>query len=213
MIIALSRYLLPIDKAVREGAWEMRDRFPAVELEGKTLGIVGAGRIGSRVAKKAFYGLDMKVIVYDPYVNEIKDVPKAQFVNDLELIFKESDFVTLHVPVTPETKGMVDRKYFDMMKPDAFLINAARGEIIDENELYNILKDKRIAGAAIDVFNPEPPIENSPLYSLDNIILTPHSAAMTREAMIRMAVGAAMGIDDVLSGRIPQWPFNDPRGK
>jgi D-3-phosphoglycerate dehydrogenase len=97
-----------------------------------------------------------------------------------------------------------------MMKPGAFLINAARGEIVNEKELFEVLKEKLIAGAALDVFDPEPPKKDNPLYGLDNVILSPHSAALTREAMIRMAVGAAMGIDDVLSGRVPRWPFNKP---
>jgi D-3-phosphoglycerate dehydrogenase len=103
---------------------------------------------------------------------------------------------------------MAGKKYFDMMKPGAFLINAARGEIVNEKELYETLKAHRIAGAALDVFDPEPPLPGNPLYALDNVILTPHTAALTREAMARMAVGAAMGIDDVLSGRAPRWPFN-----
>jgi len=213
MIIALARYFLPSDKATRAGAWELRNKFPAIDLEGKTLGLLGAGRVGARVAKKAFFGLDMKVIVYDPYIKEIKDVPEAKIVADPAVIFQESDFISLHTPATPETKGMVGKKFFDMMKPGAFLINAARGEIVNEKELYDALKEKRIAGAALDVFDPEPPKNDNLLYTLDNVILTPHNAALTREAMTRMAVGAAMGIDDVLSGRTPKWVFGRPAGK
>ena len=155
----------------------------------------------------------MDVTVFDPFVKEVKDLPEAKVVNDLTIIFRESDFLTFHVPVTPETRGMVNRKYLEMMKPEAYLINAARGEILNESDLYEILKEKRIAGAALDVFDPEPPKEDNPLFSLDNIILTPHNAALTKEAMRRMAVGAAMGIDEVLSGGTPRWPFNKPVSK
>jgi D-3-phosphoglycerate dehydrogenase len=213
MFIALARYFPASDKAVRTGGWEMRNKLPAIDLAGKTLGLVGAGRVGSMVAKKAFFGLDMKVLVFDPYIKEIKGVPEAKIVADPEIIFRDSDFISLHVPATPETKGMVGKKYFDMMKQSSFLVNAARGEIVNEKDLYETLKSKQIAGAALDVFDPEPPKEDNPLYGLDNVILTPHNAALTREAMTRMALHAAMGIDDVLSGRVPKWPFNKPAGK
>jgi D-3-phosphoglycerate dehydrogenase len=213
MIIALARYFLPGDKATRSGNWELRNKFPAIDLAGKTLGLVGAGRVGTMVAKKAFFGLEMNVLVYDPYIKEIKGVPEAKITQDREAIFRESDFVSLHVPATPETKGLIGKKYFEMMKPGAFLVNAARGEIVNEKEMYEILKAGRIAGAALDVYDPEPPLADNPLYGLENVILSPHNAALTREAMARMAVGAAMGIDDVLSGRTPAWPFNKPAGK
>ena len=213
MVLALGRNFFTADEVTRSGQWDQRNKIPAVDLEGKTLGIVGGGRIGRQVAKKAFFGLDMKVMVYDPYIKDIPGVPEAKIVTDLNVLFKESDFITLHVPATPETKGMFNKKYFDMMKPGAFLINAARGEILNEKDLYEVLKEKRIAGAALDVYDPEPPSVDNLLYSLDNVILTPHTAALTREAMGRMAVGAAMGIDDVLSGKTPRWPFNKPAGK
>jgi D-3-phosphoglycerate dehydrogenase len=213
MIIALARCFPASDKAVRADNWEIRNKLPAIDLAGKTLGLVGAGRVGSMVAKKAFFGLDMKVVVFDPYIKEIKDVPEAKIVTDTEIIFRDSDFISLHVPATSETKGMICKKYFDIMKEGAFLVNAARGEIVNEKDLYETLKSKRIAGAALDVFDPEPPKADNPLYALDNVILSPHNAALTREAMTRMALGAAMGIDDVLSGRAPKWPFNKPVGK
>ena len=210
MVIALARHFIQADRATRSGNWKVRNSFPSVDLEGKTLGLVGAGRIGTRVAKKAFFGLDMKVIVYDPYIKEIQGVPGAKLAGDMAAVFKEADFISVHAPSTPETKGLVCRKYFDMMKKSAFFINAARGELVNEKDLCEILKERRIAGAALDVYDPEPPLADNPLYKLDNVILTPHTAALTREAMTRMAVGAAMGIDDVLSGREPKWPFKRP---
>ena len=213
MIIALARYFFPGDQACRTGAWELRNKFPAIDLEAKTLGLVGAGRVGTKVAQKAVFGLGMKVLVFDPYVKEIQGLREAKIVNDPAVIFQESDFVSLHVPATPETKGMFGKKYFHMMKGGAFLINAARGEIVNEKDLYEVLQEKRIAGAALDVFDPEPPNKDNPLFTLDNVILSPHNAALTREAVARMAIGAAIGIDEVLSGAIPRWPYNNPLEK
>ena len=213
MMIALARQFLPSDKATRTGQWDLRNKIPAIDLEGKTLGLIGVGRVGSTVARKAFFGLDMKILAYDPNIKEIKGVPEAKMVTDPAIIFQQSDFVSLHVPSMPETKGMIGKKFFDMMKPGAFLVNAARGEVVNEKEMYEMLKAKRIAGAALDVFDPEPPMADNPLFTLDNVILSPHNAALTREATTRMAVHAAMGIDDVLSGRPPKWPFNKPVGK
>ena len=213
MIIALARNFLTGDKAVRAGNWEFRNKSRASDLAGKTLGLVGAGRVGSLVAKKAFFGLDMNVIVYDPYVKEIKSVPEAKIVTDLDTIFKTADFISLHMPATPETKGMIGRKYFDMMKKSAYLVNAARGEVVNEKDLYDALKSGTFAGAGLDVFDPEPPKNDNPLFGLDNVILSPHNAALTQECMTRMALHAAMGIDDVLSGRVPKWAVNKPKGK
>ena len=213
MVIALARYFFPGDKVTRTGQWEMRNKYPAIDLEGKTLGIVGIGRVGSQVAKKAFYGLDMKVLAYDPYKTEVKDVPNARIVKDLDSVFTQADFISLHLPAMDETKGMIGKKYFEMMKKSAFFVNAARGEVVNEKDLYEALSTRRIAGAAIDVYDPEPPLKDNPLFGLDNVILSPHSAALTKEAMVRMAVHAAMGIDDVLSGRPPKWPFVNPSKK
>ncbi|MFP3042198.1 hydroxyacid dehydrogenase [Treponema primitia] len=208
MIIAMARHFIGSDRATRSGDWEYRNRVRGFDLANKTLGLVGAGRVGSMVAKKAFFGLDMKIVAYDPYIKEIKGVPEVKIVSDPETVFQESDFVSLHVPLTPETRGMFGKKYFELMKPEAFLINAARGEIVNETDLYEALKSKRIAAAALDVYDPEPPKGDNPLFTLDNVILTPHNAALTLEAMTRMALHAAQGIDDVLSGRVPKWPFN-----
>lgn len=209
-IIALARNLLAGDKATRGMDWEFRNRVKGADLAGKTLGLVGAGRVGGLTAKKAFYGLDMKVIVYDPYIKEIADVPEATIVSDLKTVFRTADFISLHMPATPETKGMIGQKYFEMMKESAFLVNAARGEVVNEKDLYQALRSRRIAGAGLDVFDPEPPRADNPLFGLDNVILSPHNAALTLEAMTRMAVHAAMGIDDVFSGRTPKWPVNKP---
>jgi D-3-phosphoglycerate dehydrogenase len=211
MLIALARNLTLSDRAVRTGEWEFRNKAAAYDLAGKTLGLVGVGRVGALVARKARQGLDMEVLAYDPYVKEVGRTPEVRFVDDLGQLFKTADFISLHIPATPETKGLVDKKYMRMMKPTAFLVNTARGEVVNEVDLFDALKSGQIAGAGLDVFNPEPPRKDSPLFGLDNVILTPHNAALTKECMERMAVHAAMGIDDVLSGRRPKWPVNEPR--
>ncbi|MCL2094202.1 MAG: hydroxyacid dehydrogenase [Treponema sp.] len=208
MIIALGRSFLQAHTLTREGNWEGRNSLSAMDLEGKTLGLIGAGRIGSRVAQKAHAGLGMKVLFFDPQVKEIPGLPEALYAEDPLTIFRESDFVSLHVPVTPETRGAFGKSHFEAMKKGAFFINAARGELVNEGDLFQALKEKRIAGAALDVFEKEPPGKDHPFFTLDNVILSPHSAALTKEALVRMALGAAMGIDEVLSGGRPRWGFN-----
>ena len=127
-------------------------------------------------------------------------------VNSLEEIFSKSDFVTLHMPFE---KKLVGKSLFDLMKPTAYFINLSRGEVVFENDLIEALQNKKMAGAALDVFEPEPPdMLNNPLFKMDNVILTPHNAALTKEATQRMAVHAAQGIDEVLTGKTPTWPVN-----
>ncbi|WHH57625.1 hydroxyacid dehydrogenase [Petroclostridium sp. X23] len=211
LILASARNLAYIDKVFRNGDFEIRNRLKGMDLDGKTLGLVGLGRIGTMVAKKAALGLGMKVIGYDPYITKDKVAPEIEFVDNMETIFKNADFVSLHMPATKETKGSIGKKYFEMMKSSAFLINCARGEVVDELELIQALKDKAIAGAALDVFEQEPPEKDNALFALDNVIVTPHNAALTQESMDRMGLHAATGIDEVLSGKKPSWPVNNPK--
>lgn len=211
LIIACARNMSLADRVTRRGDFGIRDQIRGVDLEGKIVGIIGHGAIGSRVAKKATHGLNMNVIVYDPYIAQSTIPPDVLRLDSREEVFSTSDFVTLHLPLNAETKGSVGRKEFEMMKPTAYLINTARGNIVNEAELINALQQHLIAGAGLDVYKREPPAKDNALFQLDNVILTPHNAALTRECMIRMAVHAAMGIDDVLSGRKPQWPVNNPK--
>lgn len=205
MILALSRNLIYIERQFRQGNWEIRNKLPGMDLEGKTLGIAGLGRIGSLVAKKAA-ALDMKVLGYDPYIDPTRIPDYVTRVNSLEDIFSQSDFVTLHMPFE---KKLVGKALFNLMKPSAYFLNLSRGEVVFENELIEALQNKKIAGAALDVFEPEPPdMVNNPLFKMDNVILTPHNAALTAESTQRMAVHAAQGIDEVLTGKTPSWPVN-----
>lgn len=179
-MFALSRHIVTGTITLREGKWEKK-KLKGFELYGKTLGIIGIGRIGREVAKRAL-ALGMKVIAYDPYVKEIDmDVEMV----DLDSLLEKSDYVTLHLPLTDQTRHMIGEKELSKMKPTAYLINCARGGIVDETALYNALKEGKIAGAAFDVFETEPPGEN-PLFTLPNFICTPHIGASTKEGQGRV---------------------------
>ncbi len=210
LIIALARNLVRCDRECRSGNFAIRSTLMGMDLEGKTLGLIGLGRIGSMVAKKATHGLDMKVIGYDPHVAPERVTAEVERTGDREEVFRRADFVSLHLPATPETRKVVGERELALMKPAAYLINASRGEVVDEAALIRALQNNRIAGAGLDVFEQEPPAADNPLLGLDSVILTPHSAALTREALTRMALHAAIGVDEVLSGKEPSWPVNAP---
>jgi len=204
MILHLSKQLSLMDASVRGGNWSIRNKNLAVEINGKTLGVVGMGKIGSLVAKLC-NALGMKILAYDPYAS---DELKQQYeFTTLENIFKESDFVTIHCPNTPETKGMITEALLNSMKPTAYLINTSRGDVVDEAALIKVLKEKRIAGAGLDVFHKEPVNSDNELLKLDNVILSPHSAAMTKEATIKLAVGAVNAVIDFFEGKTPKYIY------
>jgi D-3-phosphoglycerate dehydrogenase / 2-oxoglutarate reductase len=201
LIIACMHSVPYCHKGVCNGEWGFRNSLGAVDLAGKVLGVIGMGRIGSLVAKKAMAGFDMKVIGYDAYISGDKFLEGVECVDSIEEIFKRADVVTLHAPATADTKDCVNKKTLSLMKPSAYLINCARGELVVEEDLYEALKEKTIRGAAVDVLRKEPPGKENPLFTLENFIITPHSAALTKESMDRMGLHAAMGIDAVLSGK------------
>jgi len=208
-ILALAKRLVISDKATRQGNFALREEFAASDLEGKTLGIVGAGRIGSTLAKKCKAAFNMKVLAYDPYLSSEKAKEmEVSLCDSLPELLKESDFVSIHVPLTRDTEGLMGEKELKLMKPTAFLINVGRGRIVDEKALAKALKEKWIAGAASDVFSQEPPDPDNPLLKIENIILSPHMAALTKECVIRMATGAAQGVLDVLRGNKAKYIAN-----
>ncbi|MDF2522412.1 MAG: Phosphoglycerate dehydrogenase [Clostridiales bacterium] len=209
-IISLARNIVRCDKEFKKGNFRIMHQLKGIDLEGKTLGLIGVGRIGSLVAKKAALGLGMKVIGYDPYITQDKVIPEIRLVNDWEYIFSNADFISVHLPVTNNTRGIIAKKEFEMMKPTSFLINAARGEIVNETDLIEALKQGEIAGAGLDVMAKEPPEENNPLLNMDNVILTGHTGAATKEALDRMALHAAISIHEALSGQKPKWAVNNP---
>ncbi len=209
-IIALARNFIHFDSELRAGNWEIRDKMTGMDLAGKVLGVVGLGRIGRCVAKKAALGLEMQVVGYDPFLKPEQFNELAIPAKTWEEIFTVSDFVTLHMPGADATRDIVGKKELAKMKKTAYLINAARGSVVNESDLVEALRSGTIAGAALDVYRKEPPERDSPLFTMSNVLLTPHNASLTRECMVRLAVHAAQGIDEVLSGRKPTWPVNKP---
>lgn len=208
MLFLLSKRFIISEKALRDGDWELRNRKPGIDLESKTLGLIGMGKVGSLVAQKAVNGLSMQVIGYDPYLALEHFPASVRKVNSIDDILNVADFISIHVPYHVDTINLIGEREFGLMKKNAFFINAARGEVVDENALFNILKARQIAGAGIDVFTQEPIPNDHPFFQLDNIILTPHIAALTKECTVRMALQAAQGIHEVLSGITPTWWVN-----
>ncbi|HVH73714.1 MAG TPA: hydroxyacid dehydrogenase [Stellaceae bacterium] len=201
LTMSLARKGAAMDRMVREGRWHDRYKDMPVDLYGKTVLIVGFGKIGTRSAKR-FAAMEMRVLVYDPYIySETIRGMGYEPVADLDTAVARADFITVHCPKTPETTGMFDAARLAHMKKSAFIVNTARGGIIDEKALYDALKEHRIAGAALDVFAQEPTPNDNPLLSLDNFIAAPHVAGVTREAVDRMGVAAVENILSVLDGQ------------
>jgi D-3-phosphoglycerate dehydrogenase len=188
MMLSWARNIPWADVSVKAGKWE-RNKFMGIELSGKTLGIVGIGRIGGEVAKKA-RAFGMKLIGYDPYISQELAVKLGVRLMSLENVLEEADIITIHAPLTPGTHHLLGKAQFDMMRPHVVVINCARGEIVDEAALVEALQTKRIAGAAIDVFENEPP-KGSKLLELDNVVLTPHLGASTKEAQEKVSMEMA----------------------
>jgi D-3-phosphoglycerate dehydrogenase / 2-oxoglutarate reductase len=208
MMLALAKNFVKMDREIRLGGYKLRDKITGVEIKDKTVGIIGLGNIGMAVVKK-LKALDVKIIAYDPFIQPsgIMDTG-IRLVNDLNKIYLESDIITVHVPLTKDTRGMIGGDEFRKMKKSAFFINTSRGQIIDETALYEALKNGEIKAAALDVFTEEPPSPGNPLFELDNILLSPHNAALTEEAIIKMATHAAQGILDYLNGKRPKYIVN-----
>ena len=208
LILALAKQLPLVDQAVRQGRFGVRYEYRAVDVAGKTAGVVGLGRIGREVARRCVAALGMKVIAYDPYVEPQGIDESVELVSDLASVVQRGDFVTLHVPYADETHHLIDAELIGKMRPSSYLINTSRGAVVDQAALVLALSQNRIAGAGLDVFDREPPEADNPLLSLPNVILTPHSAALTKECVARMATDAAQGVLDVLQGRKPRYVFN-----
>jgi D-3-phosphoglycerate dehydrogenase len=208
MILSLAKDLSGMDKAVRNGAWKQRNSGKPVELEGKTLGVVGMGNIGSLVARKCRHGLGMNILAYDPYAADKFAAEDYRFSSSLEELFREADVITLHCPNLPETKGMINRSLLSLMKGSALFVNCARGEVVDEAALIDALSAGAIAGAALDVLSKEPPAADNKLLTMDNVILSPHSAALTREATVRMSTEAVTAVMDFFGGKRPKYVCN-----
>ncbi len=202
MLLALAKQAVPHDAAVRGGNWAIRNRVAAFELAGRTLLLLGFGRIGREVALRA-RAFGMKVEVLDPFVDDA-DLAASGCVRaaGLEAALAHAHAVSLHLPLTPATRHIIDAEKLALMRPDALLINTARGGLIDEAALARALGEGRLGGAGIDVFEDEPPGTGNPLLAAPRALLSPHSAGVTDESMVRMATEAAANIVDVLDGRL-----------
>ena len=198
LMFNVARKIAFADRKMREGVWAKKQCM-GIELEGKTLGIVGFGRIGYQIAKIA-KALGMNVLLYDPYPNEERAREVGGRFVDLETLLRESDVVTLHVPLVESTYHLINEERLRLMKPTAILINAARGAVVDTNALVKALKEGWIAGAGLDVFEEEPLPKDHPLTKLDNVVLTPHIGASTVEAQMRAGVQVAEQIVEILKG-------------
>ncbi|MFA4853914.1 MAG: phosphoglycerate dehydrogenase [Candidatus Omnitrophota bacterium] len=199
MILALSRNIPQANSSMKKGEWK-RSKFMGVELYGKTLGVVGFGRIGSEVAKRAL-SFGMKILAYDPFLSADVAENIGVEIAELKKVLQESDYITVHTPLTDETRHMISDKEFSLMKKGVRMINCARGGIIDEPALVKALKEGKVAGAAMDVFEIEPLSADNELLKLDNVIITPHLGASTEEAQVNVAVEVAEIVRDALLGR------------
>jgi D-3-phosphoglycerate dehydrogenase len=194
LLLALARRVPQGDASLKAGRWE-RKKFVGVELRGKTLGVVGLGRIGRVVASRA-RGFEMRVVAFDPFVAPEQLREQEIELAPLEEVCARADFITVHAPLTPETRGIIGAREFSRMKEGVRVINCARGGLIDEDALYAAIKEGRVAGAALDVFEAEPPPADHPLLSLEEVIVTPHLGASTREAQEGVAVIVAEQMRD-----------------
>ncbi|HZO03046.1 MAG TPA: hydroxyacid dehydrogenase [Burkholderiales bacterium] len=209
-MVALARHTLEAHRAVKESRWSDYVRFLGSELAGKTIGIVGMGNIGTRVALRA-RAFEMALLVHDPYIPASHVTALGGRFVQLEELMAEADFVTLHCPLNKETRHLIGERQLSLMKKSAYLVNLARGGVVDEAALHAVLNEQRIAGAAIDVMEIEPPSRDNPLIRLGNVIFTPHIGGSTREAQKRGEWGAAQEVVRVLGGKNPVNPIAQAR--
>jgi len=204
-MLSWCRFLPQADRSIKEGKWEKK-QFEGHEIYGKTLGLIGSGRIGAEVAKRA-QAFGMTVIAFDPYLPpEVAQKISVALV-DKERVLRQSDFISIHAALTPETRGMIGAKDFAMMKKSAVLVNCARGEIVQEAALAEALRTGVLAGAALDVFEKEPPA-GSPLLSAPHVVFTPHLGASTHEAQTRAGAVIADQVMKALEGQRPDFLVN-----
>jgi len=203
MMLALARNIPQANVALHKGEWN-RKKYTGVELFNKTLGIVGLGRVGAEVAAR-MKSFGMQIVAYDPFVSEERAKQMGLTLASLETVLKQSDFITVHTPLTNETRNLIDEDEFKIMKPGVRIVNCARGGIINEAALARAVAQGIVAGAAVDVFTKEPPTGN-PLLEQDKVITTPHLGASTAEAQVNVALAVADQILTIARGGFPQTP-------
>ncbi|GFM89430.1 3-phosphoglycerate dehydrogenase [Pseudomonas cichorii] len=204
LMFSVARQTALLDARMRDGHWD-KSTSVGIELSGKTLGLVGLGSIG-RILAELVVPLRMAVKVYDPYLKELPSIPDIQLVRDFDTLVADSDIISLHCPLTDQNRNLFGEKQFNRMRPGSILINTARGELIDTDALVQALSTRKIAGAGLDTFNPEPPPADSPLWGLPTLVATPHVGANTAEARDRVGLLAVQQIVNFWNGTSP-----DPR--
>jgi D-3-phosphoglycerate dehydrogenase len=207
LLLALARRIVAADRAVKAGAWDVVAHAGIRRLRGQTLGLLGFGKIAKALASKV-QPLGMKVLVYDPYLEPAAIASHGAEAVSFERLLVDADAVSIHVPLSPETRNMIGPRELARMKPTAFLINTSRGGIVDEQALAVALREGRLGGAALDVFSIEPPPSDHPLRQLPNMILTPHLAFYSRESVIELQTKAAEEVARALRGEPPRSPVN-----
>lgn len=207
LLIGLSKRVVRMDKLLRADQYAQRNTYKTIELKGSTVGIIGMGKI-SRLVVKKLAGFEMNMIASDPYVTQedVADLPVTMV--SAEEVYTQSDFVIIHTSLFPSTYHLVGAEQFKMMKPTAYMINAARGAVIDEAAMIRALQSGEIAGAGLDVFEQEPPEADNPLFAMEQVILSPHNAALSDGALRAMAMDSAQGVMEYLTGQPVTYPVN-----
>ena len=209
LLMAVAKRVMVGDMHLRGAADFGRDDMRGTELLGSKLGIVGYGRIGRRVAEMCALGIRMQVTIYDPLLASDVALPAGvSRTDDVDAIFSENQFVTLHTPLLPATHHLANERRLRLMKPGSYLINASRGGVVDEGALIKVLQEGHLAGAGLDVFDPEPPLADNPLLKMNNVVLTPHIASNTDAGMAAMQAGTVENIVNILKGERPTWVAN-----
>ena len=206
LLLTWNRQIGFYDEAARQGRWEgVPSPVPLVRLRGRTMGVIGLGRIGRAVASKA-RAFGMELLAYDPYFPP--ETPEGVKLVDLPDLLTQSDYITLHTPLSNETRGLIGKDELDLMKSTAFLINCARGPIINEEDLYVALRDGQVGGAGLDVMEQAAPSVDNPLFQLSNVLITPHVAFLSQQSVRELGLRTAQATADVLQGKMPQFLVN-----
>lgn len=209
LLLALARQFPRLCRGLKEGNWDIRGQVYGQDVKGMTLGILGTGKIGTDVAKKAFHGLDMKVIGYKRGLKSPVQTDYGILTGDIRRVLSQADYLSLHLPYTRETYHFLDREKLDYMKPGACVLNLGRGETIDQAALIRALESGKLKGAALDVFEDNIPSPDNPLLRMDHVIATPHIGGLSMQAMEQMSYEAALGIVEVLKGMPVSYPVNE----
>lgn len=211
LMLACLRQIPQMNGEVRKGSWKSRDTIETHEARYKTFGSIGIGPIGMEAVKIAHFGFQMKILVYDKFVDQSKFPDWIEFTDTLDELMEKADVVSPHLPLNKGTFHMLNAEAISHMKPTGVLLNVSRGPIWDEKAVYEALKNHTIAAAGADVYETEPPTPEYPLFDFPNFIGTPHTAALTEEAVDAVAMNCAVAIDDVLNGREPKFIINHPK--